>query len=1405
VLQSNNCPSGNLHVQAHINGQWVPAVGNYVATSADINQTIQVRVHDVISNNYCWGYIHVQDKLAPVINCTNIHLTCAITNYTPDYLLNTLGIANAYPSVVENCGTYSLTYIDTYHDLPCNGTINDLSNISAYVERKWLAVDQSGNSSTCQQYVYFDRRHVNQVLYPADIIVDCSNPVTSPSATGVPYVVDFGQHFDIYPNASFCELTATYQDQYIPVCDGTHKILRTWTVLDWCLGNIPNSNPIYHVQLITVMDNQGPSFTCPDDVTFSTDPTGCNGTVDLPNAIITDNCSRIHSISAMVITFDPDSGQQTGMYNVGGTLTTFPGNNLWDRDTLGNWGVTPPLPIGTHTVIYTAQDDCGNTSTCSFHLTIEDQTPPVVACDQTTKIALGADGTSLVNASTFDDGSYDNCSPIHFKVRRMNTNTCQDNGQFHDQVKFCCSDIGDTIQVILRVYDVPVPAGDVDLDYLDWHSNDCMVLAIVEDKLKPICTPPANTTVSCENFDPTLWAYGKATATDNCCIKEIVTTANFSQFDTVCNRGTIVRTFRAVDCGGLSSQCTQRVIVNYNQNYWIHFPDDKIITVCDGTGTYGEPTFYGKDCELLGVSHEDQIFTVVPDACYKIERTWTIINWCTYNPNLPCITVPNPSPNATVNHPSNLPGPIVSPCGTTLLGWVPTSVKINSTDATPTNYCTFWDANANCYKYKQIIKIIDTKPPVVQCPASPVQFCDLTANDPQLWNESYWWDNVIGSHDLCEGPTDLKITGTDLCSGANIDIRYLLFLDLDGDGVMETVISSTTLPGWNTVNFNNVNNPNFAGGTPRSFDERPVPLNQKYGFAIQTTVNGNNKTGAVRWNTTQSPTTFTIPELPYGTHKIKWILSDGCGNDAVCEYTFVVKDCKAPTVVCLNGLSVNIMPTGMVQLWASDFLQYGQDNCTPADQLKYGIRRSGTGTGFPVDGNGNPITGVQFTCADLGTQSVDLWAIDKAGNADFCQTYVIVQDNLGSCNSGTGAKIAGVLKTEQSNGVSASAVQVAGDGNGIPSYNFTHMSDNLGNYGFNAIPYASNSMVVPVKDDNPLNGVTTYDLVLISKHILGIEPLGSPYKMIAADANKSGSITTFDIVELRKLILGIYNTLPANTSWRFVDKSFVFPNQNNPFTTTFPESIAIPAISDNMYNQDFVAVKVGDVNGSAIANSLMSTNDRSSGMAYLDAANASVKAGETVTVHFKTAEKLAGYQFTMQLNGLDIVNVTPGDNMTKDNFGVFDGALTASFEGEAHAFDVTFRANKSGNLSDMIEASSRITPAEAYDQNGGRFDVAFRFAQANGTVVSGQGFELHQNTPNPVSAVTNISFNLPEASDATLTITDAEGRLVKMVKGSYAKGFNTVTLQKTDLHAGVLFYQLDTPEHSASKKMIVIE
>jgi len=1381
---------------------------------------------------------------------------------------------------LDNCSDVTLTYIDTQVPQNC------ASGLTATINRKWTAKDGYGNTSTCLQTINLLRPTLIDVVLPSDYddidapafhCTDNAYPtpdwIEGTGAQGWPHV--FGQ-------PSGCSINWTYEDVVLDVCDGTYKIRRRWSIIDWCIGDGFEYN-----QIIKVLDDQGPSFDCPANITISTDPFVCCGSTNLPDVIIEDNCSRIDNISGMIITFDPQTNEQTGMYQIGGQLQDFPANNYWDLDTLGNFGWTPCLPLGTHTVIYVAEDNCGNTSSCSFRLTVRDYTPPQVACQEFTTVAINVDdpfdcygpagpngqpaaldacsgaGVTWVKASSFDSGSFDNCGNIKLTIQRMgpdysdciqglnSTNghpNCADffpdfPSEFErataegDSIKFYCCEVGTTQTVILTAYQLDYNGNFVVGPDGTPVSNQCMIQVEVQDKIKPVCTPPANTTVSCENFDPSLWAYGKATPYDNCCLDTskvyqgqcgLTHSANYSLFDTVCNRGTITRTFRAYDCHGFSSQCTQRVFVNYEQDYFVRFPNDVIVTVCDGTGNYGEPTFFGEDCELLGVSFEDEVFTVVPDACFKIERTWTIINWCTYNTNLPCVYVPNPNPNPITNSTQNLPGPIVSAPGTPA-PWAPSNIKVNPSDATATNYSVFYTggtyngttipsiANNNCFVYKQIIKVIDTQAPTANCPASPVEFCDLTVNNPQLWNEMYWWDGVIGQHDLCEGPSDLNVTATDACSGANINIEYLLFLDLDGDGVMETVVSSTNLPGINNVQYGNASNPNFSGGTPRAFDERGVPTNQKYRFAIDRVKSGNNVTAYVRWdtqaaqaNSTNTSVDGVVPELPYGTHKIKWIISDGCGNQSVCEYTFVVKDCKAPTVVCFNGLSVNIMPTGMVTLWATDFLQYAEDNCTPptpytpGNQLKYAIRKSGQGTGFPVDAFGQPITNVTFTCDEVGTQPVELWAQDAAGNAAYCETYVIIQDPFNNCG-GNPISVSGALKTEPlagNQGVEDAQVELAGTPpNGLPSINALGISDNAGLYMFaNYLPLSTDYTVTPVKDDNPMNGVSTFDLVLMSKHILGIEPLNSPYKIIAADVNKSNSVTTFDIVELRKLILGIYTELPNNTSWRFIDKGFQFANPSNPFASVpFSENISLGNAQASQSDDDFTGIKIGDLNGSVIANANQQAEDRTAGTLLLDVEDREVKAGEVFDVTFRTAEQVQGFQFTMNLNGLTVADIVKGDKVSADNFGVFADALTTSIDG-AGEFTVKFRADKAGKLSEMLQLSSRITRAEAYNANGQNLEVALRFS---GNTIAGVGFELYQNQPNPWVGRTMVGFHLPVAATATLTVYDETGRVLFTQKGDFTKGYNAISLDRAMLNTtGVLYYKLETATDSATKKMI---
>jgi hypothetical protein len=198
------------------------------------------------------------------------------------------------------------------------------------------------------------------------------------------------------------------------------------------------------------------------------------------------------------------------------------------------------------------------------------------------------------------------------------------------------------------------------------------------------------------------------------------------------------------------------------------------------------------------------------------------------------------------------------------------------------------------------------------------------------------------------------------------------------------------------------------------------------------------------------------------------------------------------------------------------------------------------------------------------------------------------------------------------------------------------------------------------KNDNPLNGVSVADLLLTSKHILGIEPFDNGFKTLAADANQSGSVTNFDILETRKLILGIYSTFPFTRSWRFIAKDiksqvedavvdglptpFQLINPSGHTSTVFSGSGYVTLQGRRSYSipfpncyvdketeafmspastlddvVEFVGYKVGDVNFSAIPTPdcpamLTHTDDRSASAITLGIHRQEMKKGATLEI-----------------------------------------------------------------------------------------------------------------------------------------------------------------------------------------------
>jgi hypothetical protein len=477
--------------------------------------------------------------------------------------------------------------------------------------------------------------------------------------------------------------------------------------------------------------------------------------------------------------------------------------------------------------------------------------------------------------------------------------------------------------------------------------------------------------------------------------------------------------------------------------------------------------------------------------------------------------------------------------------------------------------------------------------------------------------------------------------------------------------------------------------------------------------------------------------------------------------------------------------------------------------LKFRINRieDRNGDGFitPDDYINTPPSqdSVIFRCKDLGITYVQLWvgeeSTDNVNNWDYCVTFIEVQDNLGACGSGSKYNLGGKITNEDDESVEDVMVEV--------STGASMMTSNDGAYNFTNLPAGGDYTVTPSRDDDPRNGVSTFDLVLISKHVLNVKKLDSPYKIIAADANNSGSVSTLDMVVLRKLILFVSNDLPNNTSWRFVDKSHVFADIQNPWG--FPEVKNYNDLAGNQLSGDFIAVKIGDVNGDAVPNSMLGVGNRSfRGTFELQSEEQQVKTGEIFEVGFKAGSDVSGYQFTLDYNTTNLELLSIGEGVAKaDNFhaNTEKGQIATSWNGEQsiagqEMFRLTFKAKQGGQLSDLLKATSAMTVAEAYEGTELK-NVTLSF----GGQSSDAAFTLYQNTPNPFNKSTVIGFDLPEGGEVTLIISDLSGKVVKVVNGEYSKGYNQVELKRSDLPAnGVYTYQLESGKYQAVKKMVLM-
>ncbi|TAK42125.1 MAG: hypothetical protein EPO28_07610 [Saprospiraceae bacterium] len=519
----------------------------------------------------------------------------------------------------------------------------------------------------------------------------------------------------------------------------------------------------------------------------------------------------------------------------------------------------------------------------------------------------------------------------------------------------------------------------------------------------------------------------------------------------------------------------------------------------------------------------------------------------------------------------------------------------------------------------------------------------------------------------------------------------------------------------------------------------PVPETEECSIVNYVTarikLNGN-------WLTGYGPYYNVLP----GDYEVEYNAYDNCNNHSLCATTLSVID-PPPVAVCKQGLTVEITDpySGMIQLWAANFNDSSYDNCP-----------SGIAFSFSAD----PDSATHFfNCYDIGLNPIQLWVTDNNGNQDSCETFIIIETGHGvECEFFN--TISGTIATEMMDGIANVQITFS-DG-------FITNTNSDGNYSY-PDPPSNDLEVMPFKDDNHLNGVTTFDAVLLVKHVLGVQMLNSPYKMIAADVNKSNSITTFDAVEMRKLILGITQKFPNNTSWRFVPKEFVFPNPLNPFESIFPEAITT-GIPPGAPPYDFIGIKIGDLNNSAIPAFGGEIQERSyPGESELLLTNRFLKKGERYEVPFSPGTALlSGFQFALRFNPalLALVKLEPGFAGPEcfGTEGLTEGLLKTSWFNEAPvpvetdrpAFTLLFMAKEDGWLRDALTFDETELAAEAYTASLEQFHLALNFEEPGG----GGVFRLLNARPNPFSESTSIEYALGQETRVTLTIADPSGRVV---------------------------------------------
>ena len=395
------------------------------------NTAVTYLVVDEAGNEFSYTFdITVTDDTLPVVTCPVGSPFAVNTEEGEAYYL--VDGTEFNPTYSDNC-VVTLT----------NSFNNTASLASAQLPVgthpiTWTAKDASGNESSCEITVVVTDEEDPEIQVCPDATVSknadfgyCRYRI--PGADYDPF--GFSDN-DVLQKITYSingadevggDLSTSLQGVDIPVGENT---------IIWKLYDV-SGNSAECTITFTVTDTQAPVITTIANQVRSTTANSSTYTIlaeDNFNPTITDNCE------VQTITYKINSEDPVGS----GTATTIVGQ---------------ALPIGTNTIMWTATDIHGNSSTKSYQVTVSDNEPPTVVCNDIT-VQLASDGTYTLtqdNINAIGAGSTDVSGPLTFSVAPSS---------------FDCADVG---------------ANTVTLTVTDAYNNSatCDATVTVQDVIPP--------------------------------------------------------------------------------------------------------------------------------------------------------------------------------------------------------------------------------------------------------------------------------------------------------------------------------------------------------------------------------------------------------------------------------------------------------------------------------------------------------------------------------------------------------------------------------------------------------------------------------------------------------------------------------------------------------------------------------------------------------------------------------------------------------------------------------------------------------------------------------------------------------------------------------------------------------